>query len=236
MALSSPQHEPGTSLGDTAWILSSFLTGSHFCAFQHRSNNKVENPEKRNVAQESETWASSWFILGCMLGDFSSWSVCPMTFETVVRDSECLHDQIQWRESHFLVSRKLKREESLGSYYTLPGHTPSDQLESYYPLPGHTPSEPASSHSVKLLKTLPYLNGTMDLDGIRGPLHMNQWGNSYPNLIKQPKDKVQERRKNYIGSCTSEAREVPLQTCFISAGICASFPDEIKKKDRGSRH
>lgn len=33
----------------------------------------------------------------------------------------------------------------------------------------------------------------MDLDVIRGPLYMNQWGNSYPNFIKQPKDKVQER-------------------------------------------
>lgn len=128
MALSSPQHEPGTSLGDTDWILSSFLTGSHFCTYQHRSSNKVENPEKRNEAQESETWTSSWFILGCILGNFSSWSVCSMTFETVVRESECLHGQIPWRESHFLVSRKLKREERLGSYYTLPGHTLSDPV------------------------------------------------------------------------------------------------------------
>lgn len=219
MALSSPKHEPRTSLGDTAWILSSFLTGSHFCAYQHRSNNKVENPEKINEAQESETWASSWFILYCILGDFSSWSVCPIAFETVLRGNECLHGWIPWRESHFMVSRKLKKEEGLGSYYTLPGHTPSD---------------PASSHSVKLLKTLPHLSSMEDLDGIRELLHMNQWGNSYPNLIKQPKDKVWETKELHrVLHLWSQGGPCP-DLLHLSWHLCIF--SRWNKKDRGTRH
>jgi len=135
-------------------FLSFSLTGSNFYAHQHRSSRELR---WANEAYEPETWADLSFILDCILGDFGPWWVCSNGFWDW-GERRCIRAKFCGEKvTHFLVSRKLKREQSLVSSYLLPEHTSSD---------------PASFHSGQLLRVPPHSHNTTGWNFIPGSL---QW-------------------------------------------------------------